>query len=154
MAGIRLTTGAAVSVFGVHLTYRSPALFKRQIKYIAEVASREQARGNDVVLAGDWNESTGTITANPEFGALSLVSSVSKEWLTCPTYLPRFLQKPLDHVFVPPSWRRIDSETIAFGSDHLVLAVKARPHTRLLAGEDISATSGVKIANSGGSECS
>ncbi len=130
MAGIRLA-GTSTSVFGIHLTYRSPTLFERQIKYLVKVAASEKNHGNDVIVAGDWNEREATIISNPEFTMLDLVPSVSVESATCPTFLPRFLQKPLDHVFIPPHWQRVRSDTIAFGSDHLALEVEVVPLNQL-----------------------
>lgn len=126
MAGIRLSD-SSLSVFGVHLTYRSPGLFKRQIAYLAKVAAKERAHGTEVIVAGDWNEREATIVANPDFRQLHLMPAALQEEATCPTFLPRFLQKPLDHVFVPPHWQRGDSKAIAFGSDHLALVVEVEP---------------------------
>jgi hypothetical protein len=124
MAGIRL---AGQSIFGVHLTYRSPALFVQQIRYIAKMAADERARGNEVVIAGDWNESASIINANSDFRSLSLMPGASREHLTCPTFFPSFLQNSLDHVFIPDNWQQVSSQTIPFGSDHLALAVEVRP---------------------------
>lgn len=126
MTGIRLA-GRSQSVFGVHLTYRSPALFLQQIRYIARMAADEKARGNEVVIAGDWNESVSTITANSDFRSLGLMTGASRQHLTCPTFFPRFLRSSLDHVFVPNGWRQVRSDAIAFGSDHLALAVEVHP---------------------------
>jgi endonuclease/exonuclease/phosphatase family metal-dependent hydrolase len=126
MTGIRLRD-IPITVFGVHLTYRSPTLFARQISYIAQVAAEEKDRGNEVVVSGDWNECVAKIAGHPDFEMLDLVSGATDESLTCPTFLPRFLQKPLDHVFVPSNWKPVGSNTIAFGSDHLALAVEIEP---------------------------
>jgi endonuclease/exonuclease/phosphatase family metal-dependent hydrolase len=131
MAGIRLSN-SSVSVFGVHLTYRSPTLFRRQLRYLAKVSAKENVRGNEVVLAGDWNECEATILANPDFKKLSLTPASLLEDATCPTFLPRFLRKPLDHVFIPPHWQRGHSKAVAFGSDHLALAVEVQPQVAKL----------------------
>lgn len=122
MAGIRLAD-TPISVFGLHLTYRSPKLFRRQIEYVAKAAADEKAKGKDVLLAGDWNESEKSIFCHPAFAALDLMSAEPSENVTCPTFLPKPFRKPLDHVFIPRQWRRIQSHTIAFGSDHLALSV-------------------------------
>jgi endonuclease/exonuclease/phosphatase family metal-dependent hydrolase len=122
MAGIELTVGS-LRVFGMHLTYGGSQLFERQVKYIAEVARNQATRLSDVVVAGDWNASEATIFANQDFRSLNLVSGASIENPTCPSFFPRFLQRPLDHVFVPSRWKRVRSEAIAFGSDHLALMV-------------------------------
>jgi endonuclease/exonuclease/phosphatase family metal-dependent hydrolase len=129
MAGLRLLD-APISVFGVHLTYRSPALFKQQLNYIARTAAKEKSCGNEVVLAGDWNESEETITAFSEFKELDLRPAALFEIPTCPTFLPQFLRKPLDHVFVPSYWKGNTSKAVAFGSDHLALVVNVEPKMR------------------------
>ena len=49
MAGIRLRD---LSIFGLHLTYRNPPMFKKQLAYIAEMAKKEVALGNQMLLAG------------------------------------------------------------------------------------------------------
>lgn len=139
MAGIRLPHLVA---FGVHLTYRSPTLFKQQIAYIAKVAAAEGAVGRQIVLAGDWNETEATITANAAFARLNLASGAAQEEPTCPTFLPRPLQKPLDHIFVPQSWQRRDSKTVAFGSDHLALLVDVERDTSPARSRVPGATSG------------
>lgn len=126
MAGIRLKE-RQLSILGMHLTYRSPTLFKRQIKYIVEIAVAEKALGNNIVLAGDWNESESAIFANPEFKTLDVVAGNSPEKLTCPTFFPQRLRKPLDHIFIPSHWKTTRSETIAFGSDHLALLEEVIP---------------------------
>jgi endonuclease/exonuclease/phosphatase family metal-dependent hydrolase len=126
MAGIRLSE-IPLAVFGVHLTYRSPTLFARQINYIAQVSAQENCCGNEVIVSGDWNECVAKIVRHTDFKMLDLVSGETDESPTCPTFLPRFLQKPLDHVFVPSRWRAIESSTVAFGSDHLALAVEIDP---------------------------
>jgi len=120
MAGIRMDA-KNLSIFGMHLTYRSPELFKKQVAYIARMVEAEKTRGKGIVMAGDWNESESVIGANADFKKLDLVSADAQEKLTCPVFLPRFLQKPLDHIFIPPSWQRKSVQTIPFGSDHLAL---------------------------------
>jgi endonuclease/exonuclease/phosphatase family metal-dependent hydrolase len=122
MAGVELAVGS-LSVFGMHLTYGGSLLFERQVKYIAEVARNQATRLSNIVVAGDWNASEATIFANQDFRRLNLVSGASIENPTCPSFFPRFLQRPLDHVFVPSKWKRVRSEAIAFGSDHLALMV-------------------------------
>lgn len=128
IAGIKLNEMRA-SVFGVHLTYRSPKLFIRQMQYVANVAAGEKACGNDVIVAGDWNECEATITANVDFKTLGLSTATQIESATCPTFFPPSWRKSLDHVFMPSHWRRVASDAIAFGSDHLAIAaeVEYRP---------------------------
>lgn len=120
MAGIRLR-GKPLSVFGMHLTYRNPPMFAKQLAYIGSLAKKEQTQGREILLAGDFNESESAVRANPDFQTLGLVSADSREKLTCPTFLPPFARKPLDHVFMPSSWKTKHAEAIAFGSDHLAL---------------------------------
>jgi endonuclease/exonuclease/phosphatase family metal-dependent hydrolase len=123
MAGIRLPA-SELAVFGVHLTYRSPGLFKQQLRYIAKIASSERRNGRDLVLAGDWNEPEAAIVSNPDFASLDLMSGVVHEDSTCPTFLPSHFQKALDHIFIPRHWQRGPSKTLPFGSDHLALIVE------------------------------
>jgi endonuclease/exonuclease/phosphatase family metal-dependent hydrolase len=138
MAGIRLSA-LPLSVFGVHLTYRSPTLFKRQVSYIAKAAALESAQGREVILAGDWNECEAEIFANPQFRSLQLTSAALKEDVTCPTFLPHLLRKPLDHVFIPSNWHRSHSEVIGFGSDHLALIATVEPEVAAAPHRNIAA---------------
>lgn len=124
MAGIRLNS--KLSIFGMHLTYRNPPMFAKQLTYIADMAKKEKTRGNEIILAGDWNESEAAVCANADFKTLNLVSADPQEKLTCPTFLPRFMQKPLDHIFVSAGWKTDRAEAIAFGSDHLALLVETK----------------------------
>ena len=124
MAGIRLN---GVSVFGMHLAYRNPDMFNKQIAYIATLAKNERNRGSEVVFVGDWNESEAVISSNLDFKSIGLISADTQEKLTCPTFLPRFFQKPLDHIFIPAHWKSSNASTIAFGSDHLALMVSLSP---------------------------
>jgi endonuclease/exonuclease/phosphatase family metal-dependent hydrolase len=123
MAGIRLSN-KSLSVFGMHLTYRNPPMFKKQLAYIADMAKYEQSQDSQVILAGDFNESEAAICTHQDFNSLGLKSADSQEKLSCPTFLPKFLQKSLDHIFVPTDWQKRRAETIAFGSDHLALLVE------------------------------
>jgi endonuclease/exonuclease/phosphatase (EEP) superfamily protein YafD len=125
MAGLRLLDTSR-AVFGVHLTYRSPALFTRQLEYIVQTAAAEQSRGQRVILGGDWNESSHTVIRAANFKSLSLISAALMEPATCPTFLPKSFRKPLDHIFIPSYWQSISSNAIEFGSDHLALAVEVR----------------------------
>jgi endonuclease/exonuclease/phosphatase family metal-dependent hydrolase len=138
MAGLRLLRTSR-TIFGVHLTYRSPALFERQLDYIAQVAADEYARGREVIIGGDWNDSVSAIVKNPKFRSLNLVPASLTENATCPTFFPHFLRKPLDHIFIPCHWRGITSNTIAFGSDHLALAVEVRPGSSAQVAKPVSA---------------
>jgi hypothetical protein len=126
MTGLRLSA-MSISVFGVHLTYGSSALFRGQIEYIANVVTRERAFGRSVIIAGDWNERASTIMEIPEFQPVGLAPAASVQLLTCPTFLPRLFQMPFDHVFIPVEWHGLDARVIAFGSDHLALAVTVQP---------------------------
>ncbi|MEA2701870.1 MAG: hypothetical protein QOE22_579 [Candidatus Parcubacteria bacterium] len=128
MAGIRLKA-RPLTIFGVHLTYRNPAMFVKQLAYIAEMTTKERALGNEAVLAGDWNENETALYANPSFRLLGLVSADPDEKLTCPVFLPRFLQRALDHIFISPHWTRVHAETVASGSDHLALSVEVEPQS-------------------------
>ena len=123
MTGIRLNH-SSLSIFGMHLTYRNPPMFSKQLAYITEMAKKEKTSRNEIILAGDFNESEAIVFSNSDFKTLDLVSADSQEKLTCPTFLPNFMQKPLDHIFIPPSWKTTRAETIAFGSDHLALLAK------------------------------
>jgi endonuclease/exonuclease/phosphatase family metal-dependent hydrolase len=124
MTGIRLKD-KALSLFGMHLTYRNPSMFIKQLGYIAVMARNEKSKGKEVALVGDFNESEPTVCANPDFKSLGLISADPQEKLTCPTFLPRFMQKPLDHTFIPANWKRKHAQTMAFGSDHLALLIEA-----------------------------
>ncbi|MEK7093525.1 MAG: hypothetical protein AAB927_03520 [Patescibacteria group bacterium] len=128
MAGIRLDA-RSLSVFGMHLTYRNPPMFKKQLAYIADMAKKEQLRGNMNMLAGDWNEKEAVVCGNPDFARLGLVSADPNEKLTCPMFLPSFLQKSLDHIFIPAHWKIACAEAIAFGSDHLALLAEVSNST-------------------------
>lgn len=123
MAGIRLKE-RPLTVFGVHLTYRNPEVLKRQLAYVREMAEKEYALGREVVLIGDWNENEEALYQNPDFKSLGLISADPNEKLTCPVFLPRFLQRALDHIFIPGSWERMSAEAISTGSDHLALCVE------------------------------
>jgi len=122
MAGIRLR-GKSLSIFGMHLTYRNPPMFTKQLAYVAQMTKAERARGNEVILAGDFNESEAVVCSNSDFKALDLISADPQEKPTCPTFLPNWMQKPLDHIFMPADWKTNHAETISFGSDHLALLV-------------------------------
>ena len=125
MAGIRLKA-QSISLFGMHLTYRNPPMFEKQLAYIAGLARKEIDDGDEVILAGDFNESEASVCANADFQSLGLASADPNEKATCPTFLPQFLRKPLDHIFIPRRWIGAHAEAIAFGSDHLALFAEVR----------------------------
>lgn len=128
MTGIRLS-GRPISIFGMHLTYRNPVMFSKQLAYIATMTKGEQTQGKEVVLAGDWNESEAAVSFNQDFKTLGLISADTQEKLTCPTFLPGFMQKSLDHIFMPAHWKSDHAEALAFGSDHLALFVEVKQNT-------------------------
>lgn len=108
-----------ITVVGLHMCQpQFPELFAAQIAAIASFSGHEESMGRQVVLAGDWNCSAAALTRRSSFSALHLTSA-ERDLPTCPTYLPRL--KPLDHVFVPAAWERLEARTISFGSDHMAI---------------------------------
>jgi endonuclease/exonuclease/phosphatase family metal-dependent hydrolase len=123
VAGLRLQNG--ISVIGAHLALGIPELWNAQVEAIARFAAFEQARGQAIIIAGDCNEIEAPFWKHAAFLALGLVSVDAQKTPTSPLSLPRFLQKSIDHIFIPASWRLANFETIAFGSDHLALLADA-----------------------------
>jgi endonuclease/exonuclease/phosphatase family metal-dependent hydrolase len=118
-SGIRLEK-EKLSIFGLHLSLGVPALWNRQVDTVVLAAEEERARGQEVILAGDWNESEPLITEHPGFKKLKLISADSMRTLTCPTFFHPAM-KDLDHIFMPEAWQRKSINTFSFGSDHLAL---------------------------------
>jgi endonuclease/exonuclease/phosphatase family metal-dependent hydrolase len=109
-----------LTLIGVHLSLKMPAHWKNQVRAIAEAVLEEKQVGNDVIIAGDWNDDEKHIFAHETFRSLSLIPAVSPEIPTCPVFLPTHI-RPLDHIFIPPTMRTLSSKAIPFGSDHLAL---------------------------------
>jgi endonuclease/exonuclease/phosphatase family metal-dependent hydrolase len=125
IAGLRLECG--VSVIGAHMAMGGSALWRSQIDAIARLAKIEQEKGNNVILTGDWNEVGGQILTQESFKKLDLVSADGDKTPTCPTSLPHFLQRSLDHIFIPSAWEVDSCRAVNFGSDHLALLVETLP---------------------------
>ncbi|HEV7449028.1 MAG TPA: hypothetical protein VGP13_00605 [Candidatus Paceibacterota bacterium] len=123
IAGVRLVSG--VSIIGLHAAVGVSKLWRSQVQAVADIATQEQARGNRVVITGDWNETEETIMKQASFAKLGLVSVNKEKVPTCPISLPRFLQKSVDHIFVPADWSIKNFKATPFGSDHLALLAEA-----------------------------
>jgi endonuclease/exonuclease/phosphatase family metal-dependent hydrolase len=122
IAAIRLDD-MPVTAIGLHLGMadKFPWLYEKEIEVLAKFVSREQEQGRDVIIAGDWNSSEQHIQEFPSFSRLDLTDALGNI-PTCPLFLP--WQKPLDHIFIPKSWRAGGVETRAFGSDHLAVTAE------------------------------
>jgi endonuclease/exonuclease/phosphatase (EEP) superfamily protein YafD len=114
----------SITVIGLHLGLadKFPWLYKTEIEALAQFVSEEQRRGREVIVAGDWNASARSIQHFSSFSKLGLVNAEG-DVPTCPTFLPWL--KPLDHIFIPETWRTAHVEAIPFGSDHLAILVDA-----------------------------
>lgn len=122
IAGMRLEGG--ISAIGVHLA-NGVALWYEQLVAVGRIVAEEKARGNHIVVAGDWNHNERAIFRHSQLGELGLVSADWEKHGTCPTYLPFRLS--LDHIFISDSWKLVRAETMAFGSDHLALCAEVVP---------------------------
>ncbi|MES2225829.1 MAG: endonuclease/exonuclease/phosphatase family protein [Patescibacteria group bacterium] len=122
VACLRLDNG--ISVIGAHTAFGGSELWTRQIEALAALAKAEQEHGQQIILAGDWNETQGPILSLPDIQKLGVIPVDPDETPTCPISLPRFLQRQLDHILVPEAWRVVDLDTIAFGSDHLAVCAE------------------------------
>jgi endonuclease/exonuclease/phosphatase family metal-dependent hydrolase len=118
-AGMRVED---ISMLGAHLGNGIPDLVESQLAYLAEVAAREEADGQKVMLAGDFNIPAHSKAAREAFRKLDLAAADGDNFPTCPTFLP--FHTPLDHVFLPSTIRIKNLQTYFFGSDHLALSVE------------------------------
>lgn len=119
VAGLRLSSG--ISVIGAHTAFGGSDLWRAQIRAITEAAETEQRKGNEVILAGDWNEIQDKITVQPGWKNLNLKPVDPSKTPTCPVSLPTLFRRQLDHIFVPKTWTVASFKTMAFGSDHLAV---------------------------------
>ena len=119
VAGLRLTNG--ISVIGAHTAFGGSDLWRGQIKSFAEVAEEERRLGNQVILAGDWNEVLDVIEKQPDIQRLGFQPVDPQKTVTCPVSVPRLFRRQLDHIFVPKAWNVESFRTQAFKSDHLAI---------------------------------
>jgi len=115
----------SLSVIGCHLELAARELAKEQLEDLVALHDAEKRQGRAVVIAGDCNDSARNIARHETFAALGL-SSVTKR-ATCPLGFPALLRWDLDHIFLPPGWRVLDTRYIGFGSDHLAVAADVVP---------------------------
>ncbi len=118
-ACLRLVNG--ISVIGAHTSFGGTRLWKEQINSLVDLARSEQQKGQEIILAGDWNEIDAPIFNLPSIRGLKVVSTDPQGVPTCPTSLPSFLQRQLDHILIPQDWKPVSFQTIDFGSDHLAI---------------------------------
>lgn len=114
-----------ITLVGCHLASNIQDLSREQIKALADFGRQEQARGRQVVIAGDFNMPEAVIQSVEGFGSLRLKSTTDRP--TCPVGVPKIFQSGFDHVFIPEGWQVRENKFPAFSSDHLAVSIEVVP---------------------------
>ncbi len=120
IAMLRLKRG--ISVVGAHMALPGTNLWPQQLDSIQALIEAEKNLGNEVVFAGDCNETAPPITA--ALSKFNIISVDKNRTPTCPLSLPRIFQKDLDHIYIPNTWSINDVRIIPFGSDHAAVCAE------------------------------